>query len=107
MNITPEQIPDEVVEAALAAFNEFPCPKPGSITRCSNDDQMKSALAAALPVLLGEPVAWMLVRAKDGFIRATYNAEPTEEQFAIAACDGDEYRPLYTIPTPETPNAHL
>lgn len=106
MNITPEQIPDEVVEAFLLAEAAF-VEKASTIGALVSDAlAVRQALAAALPVLLGEPVAWMLVRAKDGFIRATYNAEPTEEQFAIAACDGDEYRPLYTIPTPETPNAH-
>jgi len=103
MNITPEQIPDEVVEAALAAFNEFRCPNPGSITRCSNDDQMKAALAAALPVLLGEPVGHVGKFAFDAL-----NASRADEQNGFVelwmrplsgACIA-----LYTLPTPETPN---
>lgn len=39
-------------------------------------------------------VAWMLTRKRDGFIRATYNVKPTDEQIAIAEHDGDVYVPL-------------
>lgn len=57
---------------------------------------MRAALEAALAALAGAgPVAWMLVRKRDGFIRGAYNAAPTGDQCQIAAMDGDEYRPLF------------
>lgn len=64
MNIKPEQIPDEVVEAAVAAWLEHP--DVGSVQ--SMYSGMAYALAAALPVLL-EPAAWQGVDVENGYKR--------------------------------------
>lgn len=91
MNITPEQIPDEVVEAAVAAWNEHP--DYGTVQ--SMYTAMAAALAAALPALLGEPILWR-VRCANGQVMH-FDYEPKHMR---------TYWPLYTLPTPETPNAH-
>ena len=91
MNITPEQIPDEVVEAAFNAMNPM---------RFATypQQELAVALAAALPVLLGEPVG----RVINGFTDAMGGS------VRVAEWSGDEpplNSLLYTLPTPETPNA--
>ena len=99
MNIKPEQIPDEVVEAALNAFNTFPCPNPGSITSCFNDEQMKAALAAALPVLLGEPVAFISKTELKGIPKhggSSLTVLRTKQNGRLIA--------LYTLPTQDATN---
>ncbi|WP_354686704.1 hypothetical protein [Cupriavidus necator] len=66
MMTTPATTPadgvtDEQVDAALDAFNAFPCPMYGGISRSWNKDQMRAAIAAALatpsPGKAPEPVA--------------------------------------------------
>lgn len=96
MNIKPEQIPDEVVEAAVAAWLEHP--DVGSVQ--SMYSGMAYALSAALPVLL-EKVAWIypmelkLLRNKnDNVVAACLDTAPPF---------GAVY--LYTLPTQDTPNA--
>ena len=39
---------EKMIDAALDAYNEFPCPENGSIGRCCNGDQMRATLEAAL-----------------------------------------------------------
>lgn len=39
---------EKMIDAAFAAYNEFPCPENGSIGRCCNEDQMRATLEAAL-----------------------------------------------------------
>lgn len=90
MNLKPEQIPDEVVEAA---FNSL---FPEHYERHLHPDwapAIREALSAALPVLLGEPVIWRARRADGKFMHFDY--EPKHMR---------EYRPLYTLPTQDTPN---
>lgn len=101
MNIKPEQIPDDVVEAAVAAW--FQHPETGDVQ--SMYTAMACALAAALPVLSGEPVAWM-----DPASRDVINAERKHEWMTYFGAGGkvkaDLYTlPIYTLPTQDTPNA--
>ncbi len=58
-------------------------------------------LALADQMERAEPVAWMLRRKRDGFVRACYSEAPSEVSLKIADQDGDEYIPLYTHPAPE------
>lgn len=100
MNLKPEQIPDEVVEAAVAAWLEHP--DVGSVQ--SMYSGMAYALAAALPVLLGEAVAWV-----DPASRDVINAERKHEWMTYFGAGGkvkaELYTlPLYTLPTQDTPN---
>ncbi|MCL6710477.1 hypothetical protein M8R20_46145 [Pseudomonas sp. R2.Fl] len=125
MNITPEQIPDEVVEAAARAverrdnphwsdeefeiwWNRDPlfCERRTSwsgYTQMTRKEvalvQARTALAAALPVLLvqeGYRIDWH---------DATYRGKQTISSTPCSAEDGRS-TPLYSIRTPETPNAH-
>jgi len=41
-------VTDEQLDAALDAFNVFPCPMNGSVVRFPHPDQMRAAIAAAL-----------------------------------------------------------
>lgn len=52
-----------------------------------------------------KPVAWMLVRKSDNFVRGLYSSNPCLDQFAIADFDGDEYVELYRKPTAERDQA--
>lgn len=54
MNLKPEQIPDEAAQAALEKYYTMT-----GVNAKSCIPHMKAAIAAALPVLLGEPVAWV------------------------------------------------
>jgi hypothetical protein len=105
MNITTEQIPDEVVEAAVEAFlaNTGQAHTVTELQRELTAKCMRPALAAALPVLLGEPVGHVGKFAFDAL-----NASRADEQNGFVelwmrplsgACIA-----LYTLPTPETPN---
>lgn len=93
MNIKPEQIPDEVVEIATEAYRALPA-------RTTFHDSMKAALAAALPALLGEPVAFVdpsdLLELKrggcGGITCGTYSKRYGRES------------PLYALPTQDTTN---
>lgn len=107
MNITPEQIPDEVVEAAVAAWLEHP--DVGSVQ--SMYSGMAYALAAALPVLLGEPVAWQTRNFFTYGYWSGWSQEFSEDEaiervrrYAELGIDA-QYRTLYTLPTQDTHNA--
>ena len=67
--------------------------KEGEIAACllALADQMERA----------EPVAWMLRRKRDGFVRACYSEAPSALSLQMADQDGDEYILLYTHPAPE------
>jgi hypothetical protein len=97
MNITPEQIPDEAARAALEKYYRMTGIKADSCI-----PHMKEALAAALPVLLGEPVGWMRrnITYKDTDGRRDGERILSERK---VFCDDIS---LYTLPTPETPNDH-
>jgi len=104
MNITPDQIPDEVVEAAVAAWNEHP--DYGTVQ--SMYTAIAAALAAALPVLL-VPVTFKYRRLGSVDPNEWY---PCGRELYDAFNAGTtkskdlEFIPLtYTLPTPETPNA--
>lgn len=43
-----------------------------------------------------EPVAWMLRKKSDNFVRGLTASAPSDETLAIAEIDGDEWLPLYT-----------
>lgn len=100
MNIKPEQIPDETASLALEVYDRsFKSGHDSSI------NHMKAAIAAALPVLLGEPVAWM-----DPASRDVINAERKHEWMTYFGAGGkvkaELYTlPIYTLPTQDTPNA--
>lgn len=49
-----DAVTDAQVEAALAAFNAFPCPMNGCISRSGNAEQMRAAIDAALSQKAGE-----------------------------------------------------
>ncbi len=116
MNLKPEQIPDEVVEAAMRAEQEFYAEKRytsfSDIGSTDARDAMKAALAAALPVLLGEPV---LFQSRDRFMEfnwgpwITFEYEQDRDSDFIRMSNADgwqaEKRDLYTLPTQDTPNA--
>lgn len=91
MNITPEQIPDEVAEMLVQALIDWEQDESDSALTT----HVKAALAAALPVLLGKPVLWRARCADGKFMHFDY--EPKHMR---------EYRALYTLPTPEPHNAH-
>ena len=95
MNITPEQIPDEVVEAAVAAWHQHPdC---GTVQ--SMYAAMAAALAAALPVLL----------VQEGYRIDWYDTTFRGKQTVSETKCSDEFGRstlLYSIRTPETPNDH-
>ena len=95
MNIKPEQIPDEVVEAAVAAWLQHP--DTGSAQ--SMYTAMASALAAALPVLLGEPVAFISKTELKGIPKhggSSLTVLRTKQNGRLIA--------LYTLPTQDTPD---
>lgn len=107
MHITPDQIPDEVVEAAVSAFlaNTGQAHTVTELQRELTAKCMCPALAAALPVLLGEPVGYVGKYAFD-----TMNTCRNDEQNGFVEL---WMRPIlgqciavYTIAAPETPNAH-
>lgn len=105
MNIKPEQIPDEVVEAALKASRAVDVVRTGALTKAPDEQRIRAALAAALPVLLGKPVAWL-----DPASRDVINAERKHEWMTYFGAGGkvkaELYTlPLYTIPTQDTLNA--
>lgn len=87
MNLKPEQIPAEAVEIAANIFDSYNL-------IASDEVVFRAVLAAALPVLLGEPVLWRARCADGKFMHFDY--EPKHMR---------EYRPLYTLPTQDTPNA--
>ena len=60
-----------------------------------------SLLALADSLERAEPVALMLRRKRDGFVRACYSEAPSTLSLQIADQDGDEYILLYTRPAPE------
>ncbi|MGS1076692.1 hypothetical protein [Pseudoxanthomonas beigongshangi] len=97
MNITPEQIPDEVVEAALKASRAVDVVRTGALAKAPDEQRIRAALAAALPVLLGEPVGWMRrnITYKDTDGRRDGERILSERK---VFCDDI---PLYTLPTPE------
>lgn len=82
MKIEPVMISDETVEVALDAYEQAPGVMQGVA--------MRSAIAAAMNVMLGEPVAWM-----------TKHDEPMlfpSLDEAASFCDEDEQpAPLYTL----------
>lgn len=98
---------NEQIDAALTAFNEFPCPMNDSIARSWNRDQMKAALEAALRAQAGaRPVAWAMTYTS----RAPYNFWLTEEECdeAVAHVGGSARKmPLYTHPAAETVQPHV
>lgn len=109
MNITPEQIPDEVMEAAFDAmrlaearqFGDVKTPNNGARHEC-----MRAALAAALPVLL-VPVTFKYRRLGSVDPNEWY---PCSRELYDAFHAGTtkskdlEFVPLtYTLPTLETP----
>jgi len=101
MNIKPEQIPDEVVEAAMRAEQEFYAEKRytsfSGIGSTDAHDAMKAALAAALPVLLerqGYRIDWF---------DTTYRGKSTISSSPCGSEDGRSI-PLYSIRTQDTPN---
>lgn len=94
MNLKPEQIPGEAASLALEAYDRsFKSGHDFSI------NHMKAALAAALPVLLGEPVAFINKRELTWIPRwggpgsAVLSNKQTGKLVA-----------LYTLPTQDTPN---
>lgn len=93
MNLKPEQIPDEVVEAAEAAILEqYPSPD------VSPQDRLRRGIAAALPVLLerqGYRIDWF---------DTTYRGKSTISSSPCGSEDGRSI-PLYSIRTQDTPNA--
>lgn len=115
MNLKPEQIPDEVVEAALfcTPVNEYgeDMEMPidamglGSIQQLPRAKLiMKAAIAAALPVLLGEPVAWT---EKDGDEWVVYGANSEVGQHILHYQKDMHFIrifPIFSFATPETPN---
>ncbi|MGN6223662.1 hypothetical protein [Pseudoxanthomonas sp.] len=143
MNIKPEQIPDEVVEAAareLARRHEFDPDETwqefdrnahhsyAAIGETYEDptvvrwhlykDSARAALAAALPVLLGEPVAWGVQFVWEGMGKSEIRmlALYRDEAEGVAYLEQQKISPgipvsvnaipLYTPPTPEIPNDH-
>lgn len=102
MNLKPEQIPDEVVEAAEAAILEqYPSPD------VSPQDRLRRGSAAALPVLL-KPVTFKYRRLGAVDPNEWY---PCSRQLYDAFLAGTtkskdlEFVPLtYTLPTQDTPN---
>jgi len=109
MNIKPEQIPDDVVEAAAKALHLYGA---NSINTDTEWDELfdgerleycywaKAALAAALPVLLGEPVAFISKTELKGIPKhggSSLTVLRTKQNGRLIA--------LYTLPTQDTPNA--
>lgn len=75
-------VTDEMVEAAIKAFNVFPCPENGSIARSWNRDHMRAALASAMKVATPSPQAQAAVSEQTA---AEIRAKALEE--AAQACD--------------------
>ena len=125
MNITPEQIPDEVVEAAARAierrdnphwsdeefeiwWNRDPlfCERrtswSGYVQMTRKEValvQARTALAAALPVLLGKPVGYM----REDSVQALRSNECSAA--TIGRNTNGRTIALYTLPTMEQLNA--
>lgn len=93
MNMRPDLVTREAVDAALAAIQEY-------AHNPSERAKVEIALAAALPVLLGEPVAFINKRELKWIPRwggpgsAVLSNKQTGKLVA-----------LYTLPTQDTPNA--
>lgn len=96
MNIKPEQIPGEAVSAAMTAYAT-------SCDRGVYEDAIRHAIAAALPVLLGEPVAWIYEE------RYGYNDSAWIERInrSMPCWETRNQIPLYTLPTQDTTNEHV
>ncbi len=54
----------------------------------------KDPAPTVLNVETRRPTAW-LVRSKTGLVRTAWTTTPTEEQLAVAECDGDTVTPLF------------
>ena len=98
MNINPEQIPQGVVDLAVETFlsNTGQAHTVTELQRELTAKCIRPALAAALPVLLGEPVAWRTWIDARGW-QYTVNPHPDDV--------GPVWEPLYTLPTQDTANA--
>lgn len=106
MNLKPEQIPDEAARIALETYYNAPFAGGGILV---ND--MKAALAAALPVLLGEPVMWDVswyCYRLDRPGRESFATEGEARDFVASKLATSRVfnaiTPLYTLPTQDTPN---
>lgn len=87
---------DDMQEALSAIATELGC-------ACTLDDILHVIDALrSTPPLAGQredaPVAWMLRRVRDDFIRGCYTDKPSDECIEIAEISGDYYTPLFTRP---------
>jgi hypothetical protein len=91
-------ITDEMVEAALKAFAK----DDGSGVSRGLRDWMRAAIAAALAVRQGEPVAWQWRRKGE-----PWRMEYTFSSKTYATTDDSEVRALYAHPAPAEPSAEV
>lgn len=101
MNIKPEQIPDEVVEAMALSF--FPNDYDTHLRKMWKPS-IAEALATALPVLLGEPVGWQRRYRTDGMAWSSWHDWPNPEFPSKSGRWVNEFRPIYALSTQDAHN---